>query len=117
MAVGAALLTVVGGDVPAGIVAGVVLVGTGLGLAGASLQAAALEAVPPEMAGSAAGLFSTTRYFGSITGSLAIAVLVTDGTGVRPVLGLATAAAVVALAAATRLAPSREVSGADHPGW
>ena len=63
----------------------------------ASLQAAALEAVPVALAGSAAGVFSTSRYIGSILGSVGIAVSNVEGPSqARPML----LAAVVALALA-----------------
>ncbi len=45
------------------------LTGAGLGLSGAGMQTAALEAVPPEDAGSAAGLYSTFRYLGGVAGT------------------------------------------------
>jgi MFS family permease len=72
---GAALLAVVGGEVPVALVVAVALTGIGTGLSNASLQAAALEAVPERVVGAAAGLFATSRYVGSITGSLALAAL------------------------------------------
>jgi EmrB/QacA subfamily drug resistance transporter len=43
-------------------------VGTGLGLATVPLQTAALEAVDASMAGLVSGMFSTSRYLGSIAG-------------------------------------------------
>ena len=46
------------------------LIGSGLGLAGASLQTSAVEAVSADAAGSAAGLYSTARYLGSIVGTI-----------------------------------------------
>jgi MFS family permease len=52
--------------------------GIGFGLTMASLQASAVEAVPPEQAGVAAGLFSTSRYLGSIVGSIVLAALLTS---------------------------------------
>lgn len=50
-------------------VAGLALIGVGVGLSSAGLQAAAVEAVEPEHAGVASGIFSTSRYLGSIVGS------------------------------------------------
>jgi DHA2 family methylenomycin A resistance protein-like MFS transporter len=49
------------------------LIGAGLGLSSAGLQAAVLEAVGPRDAGVASGVFSTSRYVGSIVGSGALA--------------------------------------------
>jgi DHA2 family methylenomycin A resistance protein-like MFS transporter len=101
---GAVLLTIVVGEVPALLVASLVLVGTGVGLGNASLQTAALEAVPERAVAAAAGVLSTSRYLGSITGSLAIAVLVGEsGEGARLVLVLTTVAALAAVASATRI--------------
>lgn len=80
------------------LVAGPLVMGFGLGLAGASLQAAAMDAVPQAVAGSAAGLYSASRYVGSIAGSLAIgATGATGAASSRPVL----VAVVVAAALAT----------------
>lgn len=56
------------------IVVALGVMGFGLGISGAPVQAAALEAVPGEKAGSAAGIFSTARYVGSVTGSTILAV-------------------------------------------
>jgi EmrB/QacA subfamily drug resistance transporter len=52
------------------LIACLAVLGTGLGLASAPLQTAALEAVEAHEAGVAAGLFSTSRYLGSIVGSV-----------------------------------------------
>ncbi len=46
-----------------------IVLGSGLGLSTASVQATAIETVPLDQAGQAAGLFSTMRYLGSIIGS------------------------------------------------
>ena len=51
------------------------LMGVGVGLSTAGLQASAIEAVEPSQAGVAAGLFSTSRYIGSFAGSIALARL------------------------------------------
>jgi EmrB/QacA subfamily drug resistance transporter len=52
-----------------------VVLGIGLGLSTASVQATALETVPLSQAGQAAGLFSTMRYMGSIIGSSVMAAV------------------------------------------
>lgn len=54
------------------LLAGLALIGVGIGLSSAGLQAAALEAVGAQDAGVASGLFSTSRYLGSIVGSGAL---------------------------------------------
>lgn len=57
------------------------LMGAGVGLSTAGLQASAIEALEPEQAGVAAGVFSTSRYVGSFVGSIALARLLDDGQG------------------------------------
>lgn len=58
------------------LIAGLMLMGAGLGISGAGMQTAAIEAVAKRLAGTAAGLFSTSRYCGSIVGSTVWAVLI-----------------------------------------
>lgn len=58
------------------LVAGLAIAGIGLGIAAAGLQTAAVEAVAAKQVGVAAGVFSTSRYLGSITGSVLLAALV-----------------------------------------
>jgi EmrB/QacA subfamily drug resistance transporter len=80
---GLALLT--GGLLPLGLAAeaiglplllgGLTVAGTGLGLSSASIQTAAVEAVAARDAGVASGVFSTSRYLGSIAGSAFLAAL------------------------------------------
>lgn len=57
------------------IAAGLGLMGAGIGVAGAAVQSAAMEAVPRENAGAAAGIFSTSRYLGSVSGAVVLALL------------------------------------------
>jgi EmrB/QacA subfamily drug resistance transporter len=52
-----------------------ILVGAGLGLSMAPVQATAIEAAPSSQTGQAAGLFSTMRYVGSILGSSILAAV------------------------------------------
>ena len=58
---------------PPALVALLVSAGVGLGLSSAPLQAAALESVEVAAAGVASGIFSTSRYLGSITGTALLA--------------------------------------------
>jgi EmrB/QacA subfamily drug resistance transporter len=51
------------------LLGGLGLVGIGVGLASSGLQTAAIESVGPEESGAASGIFSTSRYLGSIVGS------------------------------------------------
>lgn len=100
-----AVLAAMGLDVVAVLVGGVAAFGIGMGLASASLQTAALEAVDAASSGSAAGLMSTSRYIGSISSTTAIAVLVGDGVdGVRSVLVLAGVFAALAFVASHGIA-------------
>ena len=55
------------------LVATLISAGIGLGLSSAPLQAAALESVDATRAGVASGIFSTSRYLGSITGTALLA--------------------------------------------
>ncbi len=82
MFLGSLVVTVgVGGSGIVAIVSGLAIVGVGLGVSGASLQTAAIESVPLERAGSAAGMFSTSRYLGSIVGSSLLAAMFANGSG------------------------------------
>lgn len=80
------------------LVAGPLVMGIGMGLSGASLQAAALESVEQRVSGSAAGLYSASRYVGSISGSLVISALgVTGLANARPVLVATVAVTAIAV--------------------
>jgi DHA2 family methylenomycin A resistance protein-like MFS transporter len=105
LVVGCALLAA-GTALTALVVAGPLVMGVGMGLSGASLQAAALESVRQEVSGSAAGLFSASRYVGSITASVAISA--TDVSGVadaHPVLVATVVATALAVVAGRRIDP------------
>jgi EmrB/QacA subfamily drug resistance transporter len=73
---GSVLLTaVVGGTMLVPVVIALALMGIGIGVSGAPVQTAAVEASPRERTGSAAGIFSTSRYFGSVAGSSVLAIV------------------------------------------
>jgi len=85
------------------------LMGAGVGLSSAGLQASAVEAVDSAQAGAAAGLFSTSRYIGSFAGSIALARLLDDGHGLagfHAVFAIALAGALVSVVVTLGL-PSR----------
>jgi MFS family permease len=86
-------------SLPVAALAGCLLAaGAGLGLASAALQVAAVAAVEPGAAGVAAGVFSTSRYAGSIAGTALLAgplAPAAHGTG-----GFAALFAVLVMAAA-----------------
>ncbi len=83
--------------------------GLGLGLSSAGMQTAAIEAVGPREAGVASGVFSTSRYFGSIVGSSLLAGLLgtAGGGGFRIVFIMVAAAALLSALVALALR--------DHP--
>jgi EmrB/QacA subfamily drug resistance transporter len=64
------------------LLASLSLAGIGLGLSHAGMQTAAIEAVPRQAAGVAAGIFSTSRYLGSIIGSSVLPILFISGSGI-----------------------------------
>jgi MFS transporter, DHA2 family, methylenomycin A resistance protein len=96
------------------VVIALATMGLGLGVSGAPVQTAAVEAVPVGKTGSAAGLFSTARYLGSVTGSTLLAVVFVQ----RPTFGQAdrfvglfaglSIFALVGIAANARIAERRE---------
>ncbi len=113
----AAALAAMGGAPPASGLAGALLLGgVGLGLANASLQTAAIEAVDPRHAGVASGLFSTGRYAGSIVAALLLAALLGGGDGAHAgaFFALTALAAGGAAALALRLGGSPPGAAAMH---
>lgn len=96
---------------------GLILLGLGLGLGSAPAQAAAMSAVPREQSGMAAGLTSTLRYIGGITGLAVLGALLGEQRDAATVLSQHHAAlwvfgaalvatALCALALPRRLAPA-----------
>ena len=101
LAVGVLPIALAGQDVSIPtLLAGLALVGLGIGLATPGLQTSGVEAVESDQAGSAAGLCSTSRYRGSIIGSAIIAGILgasdVDVDGLSLVFLLPFVAAVVA---------------------
>lgn len=101
LAVGVLPIALAGQDVSiATLLVGLALVGLGLGLASPGLQTSGVEAVESGQAGSAAGLYSTSRYLGSIIGSAVIAGILgasdVDVDGLGLVFLLSFVAAVIA---------------------
>ena len=86
------------------LVVGLAIFGLGLGATTPSLMTSALESVPMHRSGAAAGVFSMSRYVGSITTSIAVSVLVSsDSSGSRAVLAIAVASMAVAVAGTAAL--------------
>lgn len=93
------------------------LMGVGIGLSSAGLQASAIEALDPAQAGVAAGLFSTSRYIGSFAGSIALARLLDEGHGLagfHAVFVIALVGAIVSVLATLAL-PTRHASRPGQP--
>ncbi len=83
-----------------------VMLGIGVGLSSAPVQATAVNAAGAGESGQAAGLFSTMRYLGSILGAAGLAALLSDpplSSDFRIVYIALTIAALLAVAAASRL--------------
>jgi EmrB/QacA subfamily drug resistance transporter len=88
------------------LVGGLGLAGIGLGLSSAGMQSAAVEAVHQREAGVASGIFSTSRYLGSIVGSSLLPLLCHPGSGVEGfalVLLLVVGAALLSVGASAGL--------------
>ena len=86
-----------------------VTLGTGIGLANAAIQTAAMQAAGAAEAGQAAGLFSTLRYTGSIIGTAGLAAVLGDASEVaafRVLFALVALVAVAAVVSTARL-PAR----------
>ena len=102
---------------PAALLGCLAVAGVGFALSMAPLQTSAVEAVEPAQAGVASGLFSTSRYLGSIVGSMALAALLvsTDAgvTGFGAVALLVIAAALLATAASARLEGRPRAAGPE----
>jgi EmrB/QacA subfamily drug resistance transporter len=96
------------------LLAGLALSGIGLGLSGASLQASAMDSVEAGDAGVAAGVYSTSRYFGSIVGSSLLAGLLGttySGEGFRAVFVMVASAAFLAVLLALTLPVQKSEPG------
>jgi MFS family permease len=99
---------------PGLLILALLVFGIGLGGAIPSVTTAALQSVPIERTGAAAGVLSMSRYVGSITTSLIIGVSVSaDASGARVSLG-ASVVAMVAAVAVARLLPGRRDQGPEN---
>jgi EmrB/QacA subfamily drug resistance transporter len=82
--VGAILLAVsIHGSSTVSLTVSLAIMGIGIGLSGAPIQTAAVEAVPANSTGSAAGIYSTSRYIGSVIGSSVLAIVFLDQASVE----------------------------------
>ena len=88
------------------LIGGLGVAGIGLGLSSAGMQSAAVEAVTKKEAGVASGIFSTSRYLGSIVGSSVLPLLYVQGSGVAgfsSVLAMVVGAALFSVVASLGL--------------
>ncbi|MDQ6907187.1 MAG: MFS transporter [Chloroflexota bacterium] len=116
LTLGALPLAVAGGQIAIPLLlASLGVAGVGIGLSSAGMQTAAIKSVGPHEAGVASGVFSTSRYFGSIVGSVILAGLLgaSGGGGFRAVfIMVAIAALLSALALPDR--PRRTTDSAEE---
>lgn len=87
----------------AALAPGLSLAGAGLGLSNPGLQTAVVEAVSAQEAGVAAGIFSTSRYLGSIVGTSLLAAALEPAAGVGWVFTMVVGTAVMATLLSTGL--------------
>ncbi len=83
----------------AAVAIGLGVAGIGLGLSQAGLQTAVFESVARHQSGSASGIFSTSRYIGSIAGASALPVLYGVGDEIAGFMRVLSMVAITALAA------------------
>jgi DHA2 family methylenomycin A resistance protein-like MFS transporter len=89
------------------LIVAVAAFGFGLGFAIPNVQTMALEAVPAQLAGSASGILSMSRYVGSIPSTLLLAFIVgDDGSDARTFLLVASAVVASSVAMSFRI-PSK----------
>lgn len=92
--------------------------GAGVGFSSAGMQTAAVEAVPSRDGGSAAGLYSTSRYVGSFAGSIALARLLDRASGLeglRLVFLMSFACAALSVIAVGWIGGRRRVASLARP--
>jgi DHA2 family methylenomycin A resistance protein-like MFS transporter len=81
------------------------------------MQTGAVEAAPPDRTAAASGVFSTSRYFGSIVGSAILAGLIgtdrADASGLDGVFILVLIASAISLVAVMGLASRRPGDTSD----
>jgi len=117
LTLGAVPLAAAGADIGLPpLVVGLALLGIGIGIATPGLQSTAVESVGTEEAGVASGIYSTSRYLGSIVGSAMLAGLVgagrSDAAGLDRVFVIVLTAALLATVASLGLRARPEAEGA-----
>ena len=99
------------------LVVGLVFVGIGIGMAMPGLQSTAVESVRKAEAGVASGIYSMSRYLGSIVGSAILAGILgadrSDADGLGRVFVIVLTAAALATVVGIGLRARPEAHGAD----
>jgi DHA2 family methylenomycin A resistance protein-like MFS transporter len=121
LTLGAVPLAVAGAEIMLPpLLVGLVLVGAGIGIATPGLQSTAVESVSIEEAGVASGIYSTSRYLGSIVGSAILAGLLgadrSDADGLGRVFVIVLTAAALATVVGIGLQARPEAHGAESGG-
>lgn len=111
-------LAIEGSDISIPLLVGtLILFGVGIGIANPGMQTGAVEAAPPDRTAAASGVFSTSRYFGSIVGSAILAGLIgtdrADASGLDGVFILVLIASAISLVAVMGLASRRPGDTSD----
>ena len=107
--IGTGLAMVAIDSTPAVVLIGIAAFGLGFGLALPNLTSSALETAPPELAGATSGVWSMSRYVGSIPASLLFTVVVSDDVAqAQTLLVVALGAMIVALGCASLMGAGHE---------
>jgi MFS family permease len=121
LTLGAVPLAVAGAEIMLPpLVVGLAFIGVGIGIATPGLQSTAVESVSIEEAGVASGIYSTSRYLGSIVGSAILAGLLgadrSDADGLGRVFVIVLTAAALATVVGIGLQARPEAHGAESGG-
>lgn len=100
------------------LVVTLVVFGIGFGIANPGMQTGAIEAAPANRTAAASGVYSTSRYFGSIVGSAILAGLIgadrADVSGIDGVFILALVASAIALVSVIGMAARKPGAATDE---
>ena len=114
LGIGLLPLAITAGQLPLELLAlTLAFAGVGLALTFPSMRLAAVEVVPERYAALASGVFSTSRYFGGMLGSIAIAVVLSATPSIESLRALFWIFTLAAFGAAV---PSLALPGAQHAG-
>lgn len=112
-------LAIEGSDISVPLLVGTLVVfGIGFGIANPGMQTGAIEAAPADRTAAASGVYSTSRYFGSIVGSAILAGLIgadqADVTGIDGVFILTLVASAIALVSVIGMAARKPGAATDE---